>query len=367
MYDPEAYKRTYDQIEHGKARMSAIRSAIEAADANEDRPFQFFFRLELCKESDFYDDSMDMLVVFPELLSLADRYPDTPVTRYDSFYKNEVDHILWVYKWILENCEGFYQIPMEDCLKFFEDFKRRSIAFGYSLRPYYRSKYGFYQNIDQKKAEEAFHEFERQPRDSNSDCKACERNTAIEFYLDKGDMKRAAELSRDIENRILTCGSNNSAWLRMKGHYLRHYMDEGNLEEALKYCRLLERTKREETEHHRWDDLICCYAHADIGKALKLYKDHWKEFQEDRMPTSIFWNGFQISHFFEKLAESRKGKTVKLALDSSFPLYQESGQYKIESLRDYYYQVASDVAKKMDARNGVNTYQELLEKGIAFD
>ena len=58
-----------------------------------------------------------MMVIFPEVLSIIDRYPDTPSTCFDSGYTDEMDHILWVYKWVVSNCKDFYQIPMEDCQK----------------------------------------------------------------------------------------------------------------------------------------------------------------------------------------------------------------------------------------------------------
>ena len=364
MYDPVEYKRAYDRLEHGKAKMDAMRKAIEEADANEDRPYQFFFREDLCRESTFYGDELDLLVIFPQLLALADRYPNTPSTQFDSGYNDALDHILWIYKWVLSACEGYYQVPMEDCMKFFEDFKQRSLSYGYNLRPYYYLLYDFYQNIDKEKAEEAFYEFEKIPRDSNSDCRACERNSAVEFYLDRGKLLQAAQLSKDIENRTLRCGDYNTAWLRLKKHYLNYFMDEGNLEEALKYCKLLERYKAEETEHQTWSKFICCYAHSDLGKALKLYKEHWKQMQENRRPTDIFWTGFYLSVFFKKLSEARKGNTVKLSLDSSFPLFREDGQYRINDFYDYYYQKAETIAKKLDARNGVDLYQGWLKEGI---
>lgn len=366
MYDPAEYKRAYNSMEHGKAKIDAMRRAIQEADANEDRPYQFFFRIDLCRESTFYGDELDLLVIFPELLALADRYPNTPSTQFDSGFNDAVDHILWVYKWVLSACECYYQIPMDDCMKFFEDFKRRSIAYGYNLRPYYYMKYNFYQLIDRDKAEEAFREFEKIPRDSNSDCRACERNSAVEFYLDRGYLLRAAQLSKEIENRTLRCGDDNTAWLRLKKHYLSHYMDEGNLEEALKYCRIFERYRSELEEYQTWGKFICCYAHADLGKALKLYKDHWKQMQENRRPTDVFWTGLYLSIFFEKLSENRKGDTVKLSLDSSFPLFREDGQYKINDLYDFYYQNAETMAKKLDARNGVDFYQGRLKEGVVF-
>lgn len=43
-YDPEGMKRAYDKLEHGRARMEAIRSAIKAADTHADNPYRIFFR-----------------------------------------------------------------------------------------------------------------------------------------------------------------------------------------------------------------------------------------------------------------------------------------------------------------------------------
>ena len=63
-YDPEKLKEEYDRTEHGRVRISCIRSAIEAADAHEDTSYRIYFRLELCRESTFYGDGMDMMVIF---------------------------------------------------------------------------------------------------------------------------------------------------------------------------------------------------------------------------------------------------------------------------------------------------------------
>ena len=181
-YRPEELKKFYDGIPHGKTRLAAIKSAIEMADQNNDIPFMIYFREDLCEESCFYGNNMEMMVIFPDILKLSDRYPDAPSTQFDTNFKNALEHILWVYKWVVGQCSSFYQIPMEDCIKFFEDFKKRSQSYGYNLRPYYKAFYYFY-DWDKEKADKAFHNFERIPRDGNSDCHACERNTEIEFYL----------------------------------------------------------------------------------------------------------------------------------------------------------------------------------------
>lgn len=360
-YNPEELKRSFDKMEHGKARAAAIRSAIEAADAHEDTPFRIYFRLELCEESDFYGDSMDMMVIFPEVLAIVDRYPDTPSTCFDSYYKVAMKHVLWVYKWILGNCRLFYQIPMADCLKFFEDFKRRSLAYGYNLRPYYYLLYEFYEKIDPIKAKEAFSAFERLPRDGNCDCKACERNSIIEYWLKNGEFERAKELAADIENFTLRCGHDRkAAWLRLKTHYMQYYLKRGEFEEALKYCCILERQTLQDTEFQCWDSFLYCYAYLDMGKALRIYKAHWKDWLEERNPSEIFDTSINIARFFKKLMEERKTGTIKLPLDAAFPLYQESGQYRLADLYQYYYNRAKEIAEKFDQRNGSDHYHKRL-------
>jgi len=365
LYDPEKWERGFDKLEHGKARAAAIRSAIEAADAHEDTPFRVYFRMKLCEESCFYGDNMDMMVIFPEALAIIDRYPDTPSTCFSKFYKNAMDHILWVYKWVLSNCRDFYQIPLGDCLKFFEDFKRRSQAYGYNLRPYYSLLYEFYEEIDPEKAREAFFAFEKLPRDGNCDCKACERNNRVEFWLKNGEPERAKELAEDIENFTLRCGHDrNAAWLRLKLHYMQYHLRRKEFEEAEKYCRILERQTLQDTEFECWDTFLYCYAWRNMGKALRLYKAHWKDWLEERNPSEIFDNSINIARFFKKLQDERKTGTIKLTLDAAFPLYQESGQYRLADLYRYYYDRAEEMAERFDRRNGTEHYHNKLVEAL---
>ena len=365
-YDPHKLVSACEKIAHGKARMAAYRSAAELADAHEDTPFRIYFRVQLCEESTFYGDSLDMLVIFPEVLAIIDRWPDTPSTCYKNNYKDSLGYVLWVYKWIIGSCDEFYQIPMADCRKFYEDYKKRCLAYGYNLRTYHMYRYYFYDSMGRdNEAQDAFHAFEELPRDRNSNCRACERNTTIGFYLDQGDLKKAEELSQEIESFQLRCGHDRkAAWLRMKGQYMSHYLDKGDFRQAEIYCRMIEQNMIETREYQDWDSFLYCYAHTDMGKALKIYKAHWKEWEEERNPSSAYYQSKNIMRFFKELSAVRQGKTVKLALDASFPLYRESGRYKITDLYQYYYRKAKDMAERFDARNGTDSFCRWLEEAV---
>lgn len=366
MYNPEELKETFERLEDGKPKIEGIRQAIEKADQNNDLPFMIYFRNRLCRQSVFHGDNLDLLVVFPEMLALLDKHPDIPVTRFTRNYKNAMEQVLWIYKWVLDDCASFYQISLEDCQRFFEDYKKRCIAYGYSLRPYYQSLYNFYIYIDREKAVEYFHEFEKAPRDENCNCKACERTVEIEFYLDEGNIAKADELSAVIDSYQLICSGNEkeTARIRMLSDYMKYYMEQKELERANEYVRLLERKVDADDDELVMDDVMNCYAYINIGKALKIYKTYWKKWLEWRCPKDLFYINLNICNFFKELKKSRKRDTVKLDLDASFPLYKESNSYKIGELYDFYYKKCVEVADKFDARNGTNSFRNELKKKL---
>ena len=365
MYNPFQLEKEFDQVEHGKSRIAAIRSAIRQADENHDLMYQLAFRLELCYESLFYDDTMDMLIVFPEALALVDEHPDIPTTPGNEVYINGVDRLLEVYKWLVEQCVDYYQVSYKDCLNFFEDFKQRCLAFGYNLKPYYNALYSFYDVIDKEYATECFLKYRKLPTDGNGDCKACDRNTQIKYYLKRDNLKKANQLAVDIENFTLTCRGNDNAdaWMRMKANYMNYYIRKKEYEKAETYIQQIERkhltTKK--TEYDYWDDYLRCYTYTDIGKALRIYKEHWKKEQKERCPATRFYMDKAIYIFFSELAKQHKSSTIKLDLDNSFPLYAEDGVYQIADMQAYYYNSAKNLAQKFDQRNGSDYYQKNLD------
>ena len=149
-------------VSHGKERMDLYQQGWELADQLNDYAQQLRFRMEYIKESAFYDDAMQMYVVFPVMLKKHDEYVKehgTDPATYD---------ILWKYKWIIENARFFYQITQVQFEKFSEDFKRRCEENGYSLRSYYEYGFNFYEKIDREKADEYYHNFLKCKREASS-------------------------------------------------------------------------------------------------------------------------------------------------------------------------------------------------------
>ena len=69
---------------------------------------------------------------------------------------------------------------------------------------------------------------------------------------------------------------------------------------------------------------------------------------EEKNPNTRFEYDVKTIMFFRELAKARKGTTIKLNLDRTFPLYSEDGVYKIAELEKFYYNRAKDTAFKFD-------------------
>lgn len=359
-YSPQDLMEAYECLSHGKPRLGGIREAIRQADENQDIAYQIYFRGELCIESSFYDDHMDTLLTFPEMLALVDANPNAPVAE-ESDYSSNLDDVLWKYKWLLEDATYFYQISMADAERFAEDFKRRYIAAGYSLRPYYFERYLFYREMDDARAENSFHLFEQAPRDFQSDCRACEQNDIVSYYLRHDEFDKAVKLARSIENRTLSCGGADS-WLTLKCNYLSYYIRKKDFAQAEQMIKLIHRYR---DAYRRFDisvQELRCYVYTDLSKALRIYKENWKKWLHERTPAFAYEQGSICCLFFKKLGETRKRQTVKIAYDAEFPLYQQENSCRILELYDYYYQFICDLAEKFDARNGNDAYQQRLQK-----
>ena len=361
MYDPDELVEAFERLDHGKARMSGIREAIRQADANHDVPFQIYFRYALCNESEFYGDALETLITFPEMLAIIDQHPDAPSTRYNDGCRDSLDCVLWNYKWLLEDCVAYYQIPMEDCESFFEDYKKRCLAYGYNLRPYYNLKYEFYLHMDHPETDKYFQLFEKTPRDENADCNACEQNEIVDYYLKHGKLKKAKLLAKDLESRKLRCGSGWKSWLRLKQNYMLYYLKNNDFEKAAENIALLRKYNNKQTPYDVGSEEMYCYIYLDLPKALRIYKKNWKTWLREREPMKLFNNNADICVLFKKLMESRKKQTIKIAYDNSFPLYRKSDSYEMQELFDFYYKQAVDLAKKFDNRNGTDAFMKTLQ------
>lgn len=360
----------YKTYPYGEQRIQCLRELIEEADRQNYIEKQIALRGELCHDTNFYGDALESMVIFPQFISLCYQYPDRLLDEDRGRYKNAKEWALWVYKWVLVNCECFYQISRETWRAYLEDYKQKSLEYGYNLRPYYRGLYNFYENVDKEKKEIYLKKYQNIPWNAqNCDCKACEQHGIVCHYLGKGDWETARKNARAIEEMRLFCGQRGSkiAWMRLHAAYFRTYMEEKDFEKAeneIKKIEQIQSSYEERKEFQIFAERIYCYAHTDCGKALRLYKAHWKNLGGDGSPWDEMDNCGYVAGFLKQLQKVRKKQTIRVAFDASLPLYREDGIYQIQELLDYYQQKAYEYAERFDKRNGNHYCMEQQRRRI---
>ncbi|MCI8747816.1 MAG: hypothetical protein HFH67_08115 [Lachnospiraceae bacterium] len=355
-YNADKLIKNYMRMEHGKARTAAMRYAMEQADLNNDLEYMLYFRMELCDETEWYGNGLDNVTVFPELLAILD---NSPASR--KIY-NMTGDILWTYESLLSVCTDYYQVSLEDCINFHNDFKKRWTAYGRGLREPYRMLCGFYINAGYpEKAGKALSVFKTSPME-NYDCTGCAANTELKYYLKINEKEKADMIAMKIEDGTFTCGSSLSNSIpRMNKCYLNYYLLHGEYEKAAEKAYILEHYRSSVIDYKLWASFMCAYVYTNTGRGLRIYKKHWKDIENEQRPGYMYCSFKDAACFFTGLKRVKGENTVKLPMDSTFPLYNEENIYNIDSIASYYYKKAEDVAKKFDKRNGTGKYASELE------
>lgn len=352
-------RKLHFQVENSpycKEKQDMCRRGWELADKLDNYEEQYYFRREYITDATFYGDVMEIYVVFPVMLSKHDEY----VKKHGRDAR--VRNVLWTYKWVIENAKFFYQISQKQFVHFFEDFKRRCIENGFSLRTYYQYGYEFYQKIDSEKAREYYEQFLKQRRDSLSDCHACERNEEVDYLLSIHMYDEAMEKAKDLFSRRLTCTEIPDATY---GKFLKYYNQEilaGRMEineeiqHIVEQLRYSIRTKKLCFEYI--GEMLLIYSIFDKAKALAWFKMYCCEAEVMRNPEYKFYFSVAAMHFFGQM---KNRKSYRIKLSPGFSQYREDGNYSPNALYGYYQSIAYDVAMKMDNRNETSFYMDFVK------
>ncbi len=353
MIDGYKIKNEYDKLPHGKAKESAIKKAITIADDADDYVFSFIFREDLMKEDEFHGDSLQSLLIFPEMLKIFDEH--------ESEMAEKQWELIWHFKWILNDASDFYQVSKEKAYELFDEFRRRCERYGYSLRPYYQHLYQFENDIDKKSAKRAYQQFVISTRDSMSDCYACEMDTRVGYELENASLSRALETAYPILSGQAKCGEIPHITYKKIMNYFYEHDDLENAEVYRKKCYRL--ISKESSFLHVIGDMLKLYTLTDTSKGIKLFEKHldW-ELKSKNMSMNMDFD-IGAAALFDRI--KAKKKTVTLHLPNDFELYREDNTYDTEVLADYYYKKAFDLCNKFDKRNGNDWNAAKLENTIA--
>ncbi|MFC7441130.1 tetratricopeptide repeat protein [Laceyella putida] len=216
----DALMEQAEALPYGEAKIALLEEAVRLADTYHHTERGFFARMELTEATVHVGRVDKAFTTFGWCLAQYDKEPEA--------YNSHA--IMWQYKWIVDKLDKFPTISLAQIEAMLEDLKRRYAELGYTERFYHQTKYVMASRKgDWEEAEREYERWMKVPRDSISDCVACELDLQLEYLLARNHFAEAYERVRPILNGQLSC---QSVPHTTYANFLLPLLHEGRLEEA---------------------------------------------------------------------------------------------------------------------------------------
>lgn len=355
LIDYQSISNEYKNVPHGNLRLNMIKKAIETADYEKNPECSLRCRYDYLHEIEFYGDEFEAVLMFPEYLSIYDNY-HKKIEGYKSIHYD----MLLVYTWILLSAIGFYQIPKTKIMEYFEDFKKRLLENGYSLKTYYCYKAKYLKYFDKELYKKTFQLYLSMPKEGEFiRCDACELKNKIYFEMYYGDIKKAMELAKPILNgEVTSCCCQENIYENIINCCLQNKL---NMEIASKYEKLLyAKISKNISFLSSIGTLLEYFAVTNLNKGIKRLQSHFDWYLKSKTPSEKFYFELGAYKLLKKLKE--KKQTISILLPHNFCLYKEDSIYSVDMLINYFKNNLTDTAAKFDKRNESNYFMNMINE-----
>ena len=187
-----------DEAPVGVERVRAHEGALRLARADGSFAEEFVARTDLTQALYHVPRDPQNLVHFAWLRRSLDPEHDLD--------QDDRDAVLWRLKWAVDLVEDIPEVPLASLVAAIDDVEEVFRADGYHLRPVHAARARLAQNTgDPEGAARELAAWLAEPRDSRSDCPACEHREQSRVVAPR-DPRRALELLGPVVDGELTCG-----------------------------------------------------------------------------------------------------------------------------------------------------------------
>lgn len=336
-----------DTVQHPEDRINLLKQAIQIADANNDLDWGFDLRLDLIFEERDTSHCVDSFSAFAWLLNTRDTNPE----MFDE------SDFLWEYKWMAGAARRNVNISKEQVESIMDDLKIRMERNGYTLRGYYSVMIYWYLFTGEIEEAKKFLKLRNDiARDRMSHCPACELDTQVEIELIEGNFDKALTTANDLITKKLTCGVMPLVTFCNLTYYLGKAGDARAAEFLPKAEEEIAALKENDTSLiSQVSDLLYYLTLTDKAKAWEYFERYadWEVDAEDAVSFDFSKNALPLL---------KDGGQKELKLNIKVPYFSSDNIYDTDQLYQYYYNKATDLARRFDARNGTNKFTAELEE-----
>jgi hypothetical protein len=339
------------RMKEGEAKVMALEEAARLADTHGDLDVAFEVRDALIDAGTFGGFPDKALVAFAWCRGQAKKNPD----RFDS------SMLLWKQKWVVARLDDFPHVTLKQIREALDDLEQTYAKADAGKRSVLKLRYQTARDMGaQAEAEQYWAQWVEAPRDHLTDCRACDQDDEIDYFIERGEHARAVEKARPILDGRLRCAEIPHLTY---GSVLYPLLKLEQLEEA-RNCHLhgYPMVARNRDFLATVGEHIEFLALTDnLARGLTLFEKHLGWALNHASYRDRFTFHAAASLLLSRLvAEGRE--TVSLRLPKAFPLHQRQGTYETQVLHGWLEGQAKEIAGRFDARNGTDRFQKLLQR-----
>lgn len=357
------YTSCFEDLDHTPTKLNVIHYTIDKASEQNDWNNALKLYYEFVVEDALYQDCYQAILLFPEYIAFFEKHPEC--------WERHKSYMYSAYTYIVHHITVFYQVPMQQIVEIYHQYKAFCIRFNYGELGYYTELFLF------------FRDFGFVPQFGVTSIEKCYQT--IKKYMDKNriDKDRVKDLALDIVYLLYFKGDIESALQKaapilegklynlcipcaVYNDFAEAYFEQGNRKQALIYSdkayRLSEKNFPGVGSMYSTSMRIMHLAYIDLPQALKLFRRKLPIYStsKDGIDNFRFYNAS-----YRLMAELEKSGQQEIHLKFPYvsePLYNAEGIYRVANLKDFFYQRAKVIADRFDERDGNKHFYTQLTK-----
>lgn len=343
-------------LARGVERLELLEEAARLADTINDVETACRLRNDIVDAATWAGYYERALVAFDWMLALYDR-------DRENFGELE-GHLLWLYKWILEDLHRFSSITREQIDRTFADMSRRYDQAGSSQRAVHQLRCMVALEMGEiDKAIEHEKLWQAADEDASGDCPACELDSHVKFYLLTGHVEQAIERAQPLFDGDMECEEVPGI---THGRFLVPLLLAGKVEQAVRSQRASFKQMRESRKFlmYQGQHLAFMALTGQLPKAVKFLEARlgWAMETRNNFYRLYFLLGARV--VLARLAAERP--QIRMQMPAEFPGRREDATYPTADLAQWVLEQCRAEARAFDQRNGNDYYAKLVEANEAL-
>lgn len=335
---------------YGVARSARIEELVETAEQLALDEVYAAGMFELMQSYEYGAEIHKTPILFAQILKLYD-------TRPEAFNDWRVHRMYWYFKWITNALLAVPEVPLTSIEAFVGQMRERYKASGHKLHAVYRCRFDIALHTGLR-TEDAYEDWATRPRDSMSDCEACEaRNRGRYWYHHgDGDLTRALREWDPVLSGEASCDEEPAATI---SHALPALVRARRLDEAVSLHRSGYRSTRGKPamdgEVGRHIEFAALTGNEPRGLELLAENRGRLDSAADPLSRLEFLTGVRV--LLTRLAAAGHGSVVVPG--------QEGAEHTVDAQLAHVAEQTDALAARFDARNGTSTIGDRLRARIA--